>query len=54
LAAKLRAAEVGFLVQPGVRFEGRPGEQATLFVRDSSGNVLEFKAFAEDSMVFAR
>jgi len=54
LAARLEATGVEFLVQPKVRFEGHPGEQATLFVRDPSGNALEFKAFAEDAMVFAR
>jgi len=53
-ASRLRAAEVDFLIEPGIRFAGSPGEQATLFVRDPSGNALEFKAFAHDSMVFAR
>jgi hypothetical protein len=54
LAAKLKAADLAFVIEPGVRFEGQPGEQATLFVRDPSENALEFKAFADDSMVFAR
>ncbi len=54
LAGKLRAASVDFLIEPGVRFEGQAGEQATLFVRDPSGNALEFKAFADDAQVFAR
>jgi extradiol dioxygenase family protein len=31
-----------------------PGEQSTMFVLDPSGNALEFKAFADDSMIFAR
>jgi extradiol dioxygenase family protein len=54
LAGKLQAADADFLIEPGVRFEGQAGEQATLFVRDPSGNALEFKAFADDAMVFAR
>jgi len=54
IAEKLREADMKFLVEPGVRFEGGPGEQATLFVTDPSGNALEFKAFADDGMVFAR
>ncbi len=54
LAGRLKAAGLDFLVEPGVRFEGQPGEQATMFVRDPSGNALEFKAFADDAMVFAR
>jgi len=54
LAGRLGAANADFLLEPGVRFEGQPGEQATLFVRDPSGNALEFKAFADDAMVFAQ
>jgi extradiol dioxygenase family protein len=54
LAARLEGAGAKFLIEPGVRFEGQPGEQATLFVRDPSGNALEFKAFADAAMVFAR
>jgi uncharacterized protein len=53
-AKNLEAAGVSFLVPPKVRFEGQPGEQFTLFVRDPSGNALEFKAFSDDAMVFAK
>lgn len=53
-AKNLEAAGVAFLVPPKVRFEGQPGEQFTLFVRDPSGNALEFKAFSNDAMVFAK
>lgn len=53
LAARLRAAAVDFLIEPHVRFEGSAGEQRTLFLLDPSGNGLEFKAFADDAMVFA-
>jgi hypothetical protein len=42
------------VIQPEVRFRGLPGEQATFFINDPSGNALEFKAFADDKMVFAR
>jgi hypothetical protein len=52
LAAKLRGAGVEFLIEPRVRFEGQVGEQATLFVRDPSGNALEFKAFADPGRLF--
>src|ERR1051326_1078581 len=51
LSARLDAAGVDFLIRPRVRFEGRPGEQASLFIRDPSGNALEFKAFTDDAMV---
>jgi extradiol dioxygenase family protein len=54
LAARLTAAKVRFLIRPQTRFAGEPGEQSTLFVTDPSGNALEFKAFADDTQVFAR
>jgi extradiol dioxygenase family protein len=53
VADRLRAAGTRFLIEPQVRFKGEPGEQATLFFLDPSGNALEFKAFADDAMVFA-
>ncbi|MFQ5843417.1 MAG: VOC family protein [Planctomycetota bacterium] len=54
MAGRLRAAGVEFLIEPRIRFEGGPGEQATLFVRDPSGNALEFKAFRDPDRLFAR
>ena len=54
LAGRLKAAGVAFVIEPQVRFQGQPGEQATMFFLDPSGNALEFKAFADDAMVFAR
>ncbi|MFP5486865.1 MAG: VOC family protein [Acidimicrobiia bacterium] len=54
LADRLRAAAVEFVIEPHTRFAGEPGEQSTMFVLDPAGNALEFKAFADDSMVFAR
>jgi extradiol dioxygenase family protein len=53
LADHLRAAGTGFVVEPHVRFAGGPGEQATLFIQDPSGNVLEFKGFADLGQLFA-
>lgn len=53
MAERVRAAGVPFGIEPHVRFQGRAGEQATMFFRDPSGNALEFKAFADDSMLFA-
>ena len=54
LATRLRDSGVEFLIEPGVRFAGEVGEQSVMFLRDPSGNALEFKAFADDAMVFAR
>jgi extradiol dioxygenase family protein len=53
LATRLRAAGIRFGIAPHVRFKGQPGEQATMFFLDPSGNALEFKAFADDAMLFA-
>lgn len=53
LAARVEAAGVRFGIAPHVRFKGQAGEQATMFFRDPSGNALEFKAFADDSQLFA-
>ena len=53
LTGKLRAAGVDFIIEPQIRFKGLPGEQATCFFLDPSGNALELKSFADDSMVFA-
>lgn len=54
-ALKRRLLDYGvtFEIEPRVRFQGEPGEQATLFIRDPSGNALEFKAFANREMIFA-
>ena len=54
LAERLQAAGTRFLIEPQIRFAGQAGEQATLFFLDPSGNALEFKAFADDAMVFAQ
>jgi len=52
-AQRLRAAGVAFLIEPRTRFAGEPGEQATMFVQDPSGNALEFKAFKDPGQLFA-
>lgn len=54
MAERLRAAEVPFLIEPYLRFAGALGEQKTLFVRDPSGNAIEFKAFRDEAVIFAR
>jgi extradiol dioxygenase family protein len=53
LAERLKAAGVRFIIEPQVRFRGEPGEQSTMFLTDPSGNALEFKAFADEAMIFA-
>lgn len=53
LAVRLQAAGTSFAIEPTIRFRGQVGEQATMFFRDPAGNALEFKAFADDSQLFA-
>lgn len=54
LADRLRDAKVRFTIEPHIRFKGEVGEQATMFFYDPSGNAIEFKAFADQSRLFAR
>ena len=49
---KLEQANIEFVVTPQIRYEGKVGEQWTLFVFDFSGNPLEFKAFSKEEEVF--
>lgn len=52
LAARIRGAGLPFIVEPRIRYPGQPGEQATMFLRDPSGNALEFKSFRHPEHVF--
>lgn len=54
LAARLGQGGVDFVIPPTIRFEGQPGEQATMFFRDPAGNALEFKAMADPAKLFAK
>lgn len=45
---------VKFIIEPGIRFKGQVGEQATMFFKDPSGNALEFKAFRDQSDLFKK
>jgi uncharacterized protein len=53
LAARLREAGTDFIIEPYVRFQGEVGEQWTMFLTDPAGNALEFKAFEDESQIFA-
>jgi hypothetical protein len=52
LADKLQQQNMDFVIEPYVRFKGEPGEQATMFFHDPSGNALEFKAFNDIALLF--
>ena len=54
LAATLRGANTKFIIEPQVRFEGQPGEQATMFFLDPSGNAIEIKAMRDPEALFRK
>ena len=53
LADKLKSAGVVFIIEPTIRFEGMPAEQATMFLEDYSQNSLEFKSYRNPNEVFS-
>jgi uncharacterized protein len=53
LAERLRG-QVQFVIEPDVRFRGQPGEQATMFFLDPSGNAIELKAMRDPAKLFAK
>ena len=54
LADKLKASGIAFIIEPHIRFQGQAGEQATMFFLDPCGNAIEFKAFENPAMLFAK
>jgi extradiol dioxygenase family protein len=54
LADRLTAAGTQFVIEPHIRFKGEPGEQATMFFLDPSGNAIEFKGFATLQNLFTK
>lgn len=54
LSEKLKEHNIEFVIEPYIRFKGKPGEQATMFFYDPNGLALEFKSFKKDSMIFEK
>lgn len=54
LAERLTSLNTRFVIEPGIRFQGLAGEQATMFLFDPCGNALEFKAFKDMGQLFAK
>ncbi|GFR47958.1 hypothetical protein Agub_g9762 [Astrephomene gubernaculifera] len=54
LAEQLKAKGIKFVIEPHLRFQGKPGEQWTMFFQDPSGNALEFKAMTNPDNLFAK
>ena len=52
LTENLKNNNIEFIIKPYTRFKGKTGEQSTMFIKDPSGNALEFKAFKNDGMIF--
>tara|TARA_R110002074_G_scaffold139901_2_gene285941 strand:+ start:138 stop:554 length:417 start_codon:yes stop_codon:yes gene_type:complete len=54
LSQRLQINKTHFIIEPTTRFQGKPGEQATMFFNDPEGNALEFKAFKDIGQLFAK
>jgi hypothetical protein len=54
VAERIRQGGIGFILEPQVRYSGQAGEQMTMFLRDPSGNALEFKSFRHAEHVFTQ
>lgn len=54
LSKKLISKNIKFIIEPCIRFEGKVGEQATMFFNDPENNALEFKAFKDINQLFAK
>ena len=52
LIERIKANKVAFLLAPHIRFEGKPGEQGTFFIKDPAGNAMEFKSFRNPDAMF--
>ena len=53
VARKIAESDIEFVIEPYIRFQGKPGEQGTIFFYDYCGNALEFKTFKSDDDIFA-
>jgi len=54
LKEKFILNKIKFIIEPTTRFKGSSGEQSTMFIKDPSGNALEFKSFSDDAMIFEK
>jgi hypothetical protein len=53
LRVRLENSYVKFIIPNQLRYEGKVGEQLTMFVLDFSGNPIEFKSFTNDHEIFS-
>ena len=52
LSADLQLKNINFIIEPTIRFKGKVGEQAIMFLHDPSGNAIEFKSFKNEEDIF--
>ncbi|MEZ4948919.1 MAG: VOC family protein [Saprospiraceae bacterium] len=52
ITTKMRTAGKQFVIEPYIRYQGKPSAQWTMFVLDPSGNPLEFKSFLNNEEIF--
>ena len=52
LSADLQSENINFIIEPPIRFKGKVGEQAIMFLHDPSGNAIEFKSFKNEEDIF--
>ncbi len=50
---RIKEMNLQFRIKPHIRYPGKIGEQATMFIDDPAGNSLEFKSFMDDNRLFA-
>ena len=54
IQSKLESIQTKVIIKPTLRYEGKTGEQRTMFFLDPSGNPIELKAFTNEAEVFLR
>ncbi len=54
LKERIKSKGWQFQVEPKVRFSGTSGEQWSMFLKDPSGNSLEFKSFLNPEKLFEK
>ncbi|MDA0986526.1 MAG: VOC family protein [Bacteroidetes bacterium] len=53
IAERIKKNNIQFIIEPTLRYEGKPGEQMTMFLTDFSNNPIEFKSFKKSNEIFA-
>ena len=54
LSANLQSKNINFIIEPTIRFKGKVGEQAIMFLKDPSDNAIEFKSFRNNDEIFKK